>query len=111
MRIWTDLAGGIVRVSKEAAQLLNLSQPNLRSRPIHYFFEGDRQQLLAALERSAQGLTGMLAGVVRPHARRPCAVLVLLEPDEMQSDLVRWTLRPAPFKHTVGPANSEWSAA
>jgi len=111
MRIWTDFAGQIVRVNKEAAQLFNLSEQNLRARPIHYFFEGDRHHLFAALGRSAQGLNGLVAGILRPRDRRPCAVLVILEPDEFQSGLVRWTLRPAPFKHTVGRANPEWSAA
>jgi hypothetical protein len=111
MRIWTDFTGEIVRVSKEAAQLFNLSEQNLRARPIHYFFDGDRQPLSAALERSARGSNAMVAGVLRPRDRRPCAVLVILERDEVQSELVRWTLRPAPFKHTVLTTERAPSAA
>ena len=110
MRIWTDFSGEIVRISKEAAQLFNLSQHNLRSRPIHHFFAGDRLQLAAALERTADGFSGMLAGVVRPREKRPCAVLVVVEPDEFQPGLVRWTLRPAPFKHTVIDASTTSAA-
>ena len=111
MRIWTDVAGRIVSVNKEAAQLLNLSQQNLQSRPIHHFFDGDRFQLLEALERTVAGFRGMLAAVVRPREKRPCAVLVVLEADEIQSGLVRWTLRPAPFKHTIHDGDATPSAA
>ena len=111
MRVWTNFTGEIVRVSKEAAQLFNLSQRNLRLRPIHHFFDGDRHQLVEALDRTALGIPGTLAGVVRPREKRPCAVLVVLEPDETQSGLVRWTLRPAPFKHTVRTGDATASAA
>ena len=111
MRIWTDYAGEIIRVSKEAAQLFNLSQQNLRHRPIHHFFDGDRHLLFRALDRTALGVAGTLAGVVRPREKRPCAVLVVLEPEETQSGLVRWTLRPAPFKHTVITGDAPASAA
>ena len=111
MRVWTDFTGEIVRVSKEAAQLFNLSQQNLRRRPIHHFFDGDRHQLVQALDRTALGIAGTLAGVIRPREKRPCAVLVVLEPDETQTGLVRWTLRPAPFKHTVNTGDAAASAA
>lgn len=110
MRIWTNFAGEIVRVSKDAAQLFNLSPQNLQRRPIHHFFAGDRDQLVRALDRTALGFIGTLAGVVRPREKRPCAVLVVLEPDEAQSGLVRWTLRPAPFKHTVITAETPSAA-
>ena len=111
MRVWTDFNGEIVSVSKEAAQLFNLSQQNLRRRPIHHFFDGDRHQLVRALDRTALGIAGTLAGVVRPREKRPGAVLVVLEPDETQTGLVRWTLRPAPFKHTVNTGDGAASAA
>ena len=55
MRIWTDFDGAIVRASEEAARLFNLSRHNLEQRPIHYFFDGNRQQLFQALDRIARG--------------------------------------------------------
>ena len=111
MRIWTDFEGGIVRASEEAARLFNLSQHNLEHRPIYHFFDGDRQQLFRALDRIARGAQETLVGVVRPREKRPCAVMVVLEPDEANSALVRWTLRPAPFKHWVVTLDLTPSAA
>jgi hypothetical protein len=75
MRAWTHAAGEIVRVSKEAAQLFNLPHQHLQARHIHYFLEGDRQQLFAALQRAARGLNGIVAGAscVRATGQRtPC---------------------------------------
>ena len=101
MRIWTDFDGGIVRASEEAARLFNLSRHNLEKRPIYYFFDGDRQQLFRALDRIARGTAETLVGVLRPREKRPRAVMMVLEPDEHNAGLVRWTLRPAPFKHWI----------
>ena len=111
MWIWTDFRGEIVRASDDAAQFLHLSPYNLKGRPITHFFDGDRQTLALARDRTALGQTRTLAAVVRPREQRPCAVLVVVEPDQLHSDLVRWTLRPAPFKHRVEPSVATPTAA
>jgi hypothetical protein len=94
IEVWTNTRGDIVDASGEAAALLNISERAVRHRPIHLFFNSQRDRLFRALEVASRGHCETLTAVLRPRERRVVAVAIEMEQDPESPELVRWTITP-----------------